>query len=90
MLFSAADVISDGVITTTRLLGEGTGQSPGLLAIAADTARVAPEAVKEYDETVLMPAVKGMAADVVELAKGAESQVIVDKSRSGLSCEQLA
>jgi len=65
------------VSTTAQLLGTGaagTGQ-PGVLAAAGAAVKAAPDAAKEFDRTVVLPAVKEFAQGVVLVAKDAQQQV---------------
>lgn len=62
--------------TTAQLLGSGgpNGQ-PGALSAAAAAVKAAPEAAKEFDSAVVLPAVKDFAEGVVTVAKDAQDQV---------------
>ena len=65
-----------GVATTAQLLGSGTtdGQ-PGALAAAGAAVKAAPDAAREFDQTVVLPTVKDFAEGVVTVAKDAQQQV---------------
>jgi hypothetical protein len=64
------------VATTAELLGSGgpDGQ-PGALSAAAAAVKAAPEAVQEFDASVVLPAVKDLAEGLVTVAKDAHEQV---------------
>lgn len=63
--------------TTAQLLGTGAAGSgqPGVLAAAGAAVKAAPDAAKEFDRTVVLPAVKEFAQGVVLVAKDAQQQV---------------